>query len=324
MKKSLFIGLCMIFLLSLMGAALAVEQLISLQGKVIDTTGALVDSANVTVTFWDAATGGNLIHNTSGNFSYNITNGFFDILIGSVEDLNLNLSQTYFLDVQINDEDIDWDSNERRQFQSPVGYGVSGIENFTVDTQVLFVDTTNNRVGIGTTTPNTLLTVVGNVNISGSLNVTGNVTFPQLVSCDTINTDANGVLTCGSDATGAGDSVTGTGNSGNLSLWTGATTLGNSTLYQSGGLIGIGTLTPTELLVVAGNVNVTGNLVIGADGSGSIGIGTSVFSSTLEVAGNITTSQSNNTLGSFNTFQFNSSCAGFRFGTTGAMILSCT
>ena len=53
------------------------------------------------------------------------------------------------------------------------------------------------------------LSAIGNfnINISGSLNVSGNMTFTQLKSCDTINTDANGLLTCGTDATGGDTSA---------------------------------------------------------------------------------------------------------------------
>jgi len=43
--------------------------------------------------------------------------------------------------------------------------------NLTVDTSTLYVDSTNDRVGIGTTTPSKALHVVGSANISSGLNV---------------------------------------------------------------------------------------------------------------------------------------------------------
>jgi hypothetical protein len=55
--------------------------------------------------------------------------------------------------------------------------------------------TSDGNVGIGTTTPTNALSVVGNMQATG------------LVSCDTIDTDANGVLSCGTDATGGGDGL---------------------------------------------------------------------------------------------------------------------
>lgn len=42
-------------------------------------------------------------------------------------------------------------------------------ENLTVDSDTLFVDTINNNVGIGTDTPTSKLTIIGNINISGDI-----------------------------------------------------------------------------------------------------------------------------------------------------------
>ena len=53
-----------------------------------------------------------------------------------------------------------------------LGVAVTGNSNF--DSGVLFVDGTNNRVGINNTTPDAALTVTGSANVSGDLTVTGN------------------------------------------------------------------------------------------------------------------------------------------------------
>src|SRR3989344_5703266 len=74
--------------------------------------------------------------------------------------------------------------------------------NASFDSGTLFIDSVNNNVGIGTLSPSEKLVVIGNVNISGTLNVTGRVSFPNLASCNTVDTDENGVLSCGTDATG--------------------------------------------------------------------------------------------------------------------------
>lgn len=60
--------------------------------------------------------------------------------------------------------------------------------------------------------------------------------------------------------------ITGSGKTNFLPIWTGTTTLGNSTLFQTGGKVGIGTTTPGALLDVNGaatirkSLNVTGSV----------------------------------------------------------------
>lgn len=61
---------------------------------------------------------------------------------------------------------------------------ISGNINF--DAGVLFVDGTNNRVGVGTTTPNANLQVVGTANVSGVVNFASN-TFNLGTSSKTAN-----------------------------------------------------------------------------------------------------------------------------------------
>ncbi len=105
--------------------------------------------------------------------------------------------------------------------------------NFSVDNNTIYVDSENRRVGIRTSTPdesfvvngtsffdgnvgigerspNYRLTVVGNVNITQGLNVTGSVRFLSLINCDTLDTNENGTLLCGTDETGGAGAVNGT------------------------------------------------------------------------------------------------------------------
>ena len=133
------------------------------------------------------------------------------------------------------------------------------------------------NVGIGTTAPAEKLVVIGNVNISDSLNVTNTVQLTTLSFAD------------GTTQTTAAVAAT------NDSLWNQS---GND-IFQKDitGSVGIGTATPATTLDVQGKLNVTGNVSIAQDTlfvdntSSRVGIGTSSPSFKLDVLGNIRTTK---------------------------------
>jgi len=105
-------------------------------------------------------------------------------------------------------------------------------DDLTVDTNTLYVDAANNKVGIGTSTPTEMLT----------LGAGGNIKMQ----------DGNAVVW--GSGTGGTEFQTGSGASHTLSWYT------NSVLrmmVNSQGNVGIGTKSPTEKLEVAGNVKAT-------------------------------------------------------------------
>lgn len=53
--------------------------------------------------------------------------------------------------------------------------GITATANVAVDTNVLFVDTVNNRVGVNTSTPSHTLTVVGTANVTSDVYIGGNL-----------------------------------------------------------------------------------------------------------------------------------------------------
>ncbi len=98
------------------------------------------------------------------------------------------------------------------------------------------------------------------------LDSSGNAYLKDLISCDTIDTDANGMLSCGTDATGAGggsDPFThpGTNQSATTSLMlffgnastTQLTSTSSTYLATDAGGVGIGTTTTSKLLTVFGD-----------------------------------------------------------------------
>jgi len=104
-----------------------------------------------------------------------------------------------------------------------VGGELSVVGNVAVDTNTLFVDTVNNRVGVGTTSPGSTLDVTGDINFTGALTQNG--------------------------------TTYGGGGSGS-SQWV---TSGNNIHYPTGD-VGIGTTTPGYDLDVLGDINFSGNV----------------------------------------------------------------
>src|SRR3989339_1150433 len=119
MRKLILIPILLLLSLS---SASALQQLVSLQGKV-DYSGVLVKSGDLAVAIYDNATGGNLVYNSSSDFNKSVVNGYFDVMLGSARNLSIDANRIYWLDASVNGTDIDWGSDERLQFQSPVGAG---------------------------------------------------------------------------------------------------------------------------------------------------------------------------------------------------------
>ena len=119
-----------------------------------------------------------------------------------------------------------------------------------VDTDTLFVDDVNNRVGIRTGVPNTTLDIIGNVTLRGNLNITGSTYFGTQ---SFTNIDASGNIVA----------------KGNL-------TVNNSVLFvnRDSGRIGIGDTTPSDALEVIGNVRVSGSLNASSINATAIKVGT--------------------------------------------------
>jgi hypothetical protein len=123
-----------------------------------------------------------------------------------------------------------------------------------------FVDSTNNRTGIGTASPSHTLTVIGDLNVTG-------VSYLGDITINTDNITTNNIVS----------------RNGNISLFNDS---GDELMrITSLGKVGIGTTNPTETLSVIGNFSVSGNhsffggLNIGGDLVGTDGVGPNAVSS---------------------------------------------
>lgn len=162
-------------------------------------------------------------------------------------------------------------------FTATTTLGVVNITgNLAVDTNTLYVDSTNNRVGIGTTSPANKLhvyeaTAATPVRLSLNNAVTG--------------ATANDGLALAVDE--VGDAFVIQREAANLKLYTN-NTVTNGILINSSGKVGIGTSSPTAKLDIWGDLNVgtssTPTLFVNT-GTGSIGIGTTSATAALTLGG---------------------------------------
>ncbi|MBS3111417.1 hypothetical protein J4435_04945 [Candidatus Woesearchaeota archaeon] len=157
-----------VFLLLLATAFAAQPTVISLQGKLTNSsTGALITSANVFVNI--SSFGGQTVWNET--FVNGVSNGFFDLLLGTNADnpLNLTFDQDYNISISAGSTVAQIGGTYR--FRSGVGQispsnlssgNFSAPGNFSFGGS-MFIDKTSNRVGIGTAAPTTALDVAGTV-----------------------------------------------------------------------------------------------------------------------------------------------------------------
>ena len=102
MKKYVFWMVVSLMLLPF--AVSQTEHLIPLQGQASDSSGNLLSTGNVSVRIYDAAIGGNLVFNAG--FINAIQNGIYDVLLGSTAPLSLDNTKKYFMEIDINHEEV--------------------------------------------------------------------------------------------------------------------------------------------------------------------------------------------------------------------------
>lgn len=156
----------------------------------------------------------------------------------------------------------------------------------------LFVNTTADNTGIGTTSPTSKLTVIGDVNVSGVVTATtfiGNLTGTATTTTNVIggigslsSLRVSGIITASSfvgDSASVRDlNVSGITTSTTLNIGVGGTIIS----ITSGGNIGFRTTNPIQPFQVG-----TGSSIVVIDNVGKLGIGTTNPQVTLDVFGDV-------------------------------------
>ena len=153
----------------------------------------------------------------------------------------------------------------------------------SVKDDLLYVDSTTDKVGINTKFPNTELTVVGSISSTENLYVVGNTFLGNLSSQDTTTINGNLIVN----------------NSNSLHSVFVQNSASFPFVVNSTGLVGIGTTTPNDELTIVGDVSATGRLNVSPVGgiatlhaqNSRVGINTETPNEELTVVGSISSSE---------------------------------
>jgi len=172
-RKEVLFAITISILLVLSISSVVAQDYLALQGSVSGAT-----TGNITVEIWNAASGGSLLYNSSTDFFGAVNNSRYDILLGNKTlPLSLNFSNTYYMNLIINERDMNFNGTDRQVFQSPVG-------NLTVNDPVVIDYTGGNA-----------LVINKGFNVSGAnnaLKTNGTVAIENTDSDDALNVSGGG------------------------------------------------------------------------------------------------------------------------------------
>ena len=93
----------------------ASEHLIPLQGRASDNYDTPLATGDISVRIYDAETDGNLVYDSGTDFVNAIENGIYDVLLGSYTPLNLDNTTKYYIEIDINGDEVVGDATSGRQ-----------------------------------------------------------------------------------------------------------------------------------------------------------------------------------------------------------------
>ena len=288
----------------------------SFTANVKDGDGNAVASGNVVVEIYDAASSGSLIYNSSTDFYNNISAGEIDIMLGSgSQTLNLIYGKDYYMEVYVNNVDLDFSGNERQQFQASVG-NVTSERIGNVSASSILSDAnlttrtintaTNNTYDIGSSANFFANLFVNTLNlitrITGSQIAENTITSANILDA-TIDSDdiaegainsthLSGLANYESTYNATYDSLV--NNASYLSTYNATydiwaynqTTAGAITSYANIALTNQ-TNTFAANQNISGQLNVSGQVILATSSTANVGINTTSPTSALNVTGNV-------------------------------------
>ncbi len=102
-------------------AGVATPHLLSFQGQARDAAGQPVESGDVAVRIYDAPSGGALVYDSGSEFAGAVDAGVFSLLLGGGTALVLDNTQQYYLELDVNGEEVVGDLAGGRQAFWPGG-----------------------------------------------------------------------------------------------------------------------------------------------------------------------------------------------------------
>ena len=96
-------------------------HLLSFQGRALDAAGNVVLAGDLRVRVYTAAAGDTLVYDSGSDFADAIADGHFDVLLGDATPLALDNTRLYYLEVDVNGEEVVGDATGGRQAFYPGG-----------------------------------------------------------------------------------------------------------------------------------------------------------------------------------------------------------